>query len=197
MLTYRGTNNGVTGKQDWKTNLMQGMGKETDQYNQAMELAEKTQRAVGDDFSIVGHSLGGGLASSGVAVTGQPGYTFNAAGLHPDTPARKGGLSLEETSKLIQTQSVKGEVLTLAQENANTAITGGLTALGNKLGGPVGASIGLAIGSFLVPKVPEAVGSKRDLPGSGMNPVARHGMDQVIDGIESQKKEDIKTLLSG
>ncbi|WP_238115721.1 hypothetical protein [Vibrio cincinnatiensis] len=28
----------------------------------------------------------------------------------------------------------------------------------------------------------------------GGNPVAKHGMDQVVDGIEAQKAEDIETL---
>jgi len=38
------------------------------------------------------------------------------------------------------------------------------------------------------------------LPGKSTksgSPVTRHGMDQVIDGIEAQKKADIKTLSSG
>jgi len=32
---------------------------------------------------------------------------------------------------------------------------------------------------------------------NGGSPVTRHGMDQVIDGIEAQKKEDIKILSFG
>lgn len=43
MLTYHGTNNAVTGKQDWLTNLKQGSGLETEQYNQAMRLAIQTE----------------------------------------------------------------------------------------------------------------------------------------------------------
>lgn len=36
-----------------------------------------------------------------------------------------------------------------------------------------------------------------DLPSvNGGNPITRHGMDQVIDGIEAQKSEDIQTLSS-
>ena len=42
--------------------------------------------------------------------------------------------------------------------------------------------------------VPEALGEMRLLPGTGFNPIERHGMDQVIAGIESQKDQDIKTL---
>ncbi|VAW56909.1 Phospholipase, partial [hydrothermal vent metagenome] len=85
LLTYRGTNNGVTGKKDWSTNGIQGLGRETEQYNEAMELASMVQIALGDDVVMVGHSLAGGLASAGTAVTGNLGYTFNSAGLHPKT----------------------------------------------------------------------------------------------------------------
>ncbi|EKE68912.1 Mbeg1-like protein [Gallaecimonas xiamenensis] len=194
MLTYRGTNNAVTGKKDWATNFAQGMGKETGQYNQAMDLAKLTKRALGDDFTIVGHSLGGGLASAGVAVTGQPGYTFNSAGLHPKTAARLGGLSNADAGKLIQSQAVDGEILTMAQKYGNAALSGLLATAGGLLGGPLGAVAGLLIGGVL-PDIPEAIGSISPLPSvQGGNPIARHGMDQVIAGIESQKAEDISTL---
>ncbi|WP_241670212.1 hypothetical protein [Vibrio vulnificus] len=60
MLTYRGTNNKHTGTKDWLTNLKQGSGLETEQYNQAMDLARQVKQSIGGDYSIVGHSLGGG-----------------------------------------------------------------------------------------------------------------------------------------
>ena len=191
MLTYRGTNNAVTGKQDWLTNLKQGSGLETEQYNQAMHLARRTQRMLGEDFSIVGHSLGGGLASSGVAVTGQPGYTFNSAGLHPKTAGRQNGLSIADAARLITTQAVKGEVLTMAQSLGTKAVLAGAAAA---IGGPI---VGLlaAIGITAFNALPKAAGTMLDLPSvKGGNPVAKHGMDQVIDGIEAQKAEDIETL---
>lgn len=191
MLTYRGTNNAVTGKEDWLTNLKQGSGLETEQYNQAMRLATQAEDIFGDDFSIVGHSLGGGLASSGVAVTGQPGYTFNSAGLHPKTASRQNGLSLADTGKLITTQAVKGEVLTMAQSLGAKAVIAGAAAA---IGGPV---VGLlaAVGITAFSALPKASGTMLDLPSvQGGNPVARHGMDQVIEGIEAQKSEDIQTL---
>lgn len=191
MLTYRGTNNAVTGKQDWLTNLKQGSGLETEQYNQAMRLATQTEDIFGSDFSIVGHSLGGGLASSGVAVTGQPGYTFNSAGLHPKTAGRQNGLSIADTSRLITTQAVKGEVLTMAQSLGTKSVLAGAAAA---IGGPI---VGLlaAIGISAFNALPKAAGTMLDLPSvKGGNPVAKHGMDQVIDGIEAQKAEDIDTL---
>ena len=194
LLTYRGTNNGVTGVKDWKTNIMQGVGKETQQYNQAMRLALRAQKALGDNVVMVGHSLAGGLASAGTAVTGNPGYTFNSAGLHPKTVARFGGLNNDAASKLIQTRAVEGEVLTGAQRYGNKVLSGLSAAGGGAIGGPAGAAVGYLLGKTL-PDFPQAIGEMKALPSvAGGSPVARHGMDQVIDGIEVQKKEDIKTL---
>jgi hypothetical protein len=191
MLTYRGTNNAVTGKEDWLTNLKQGSGLETEQYNQAMDLARGIRQTIGNDFSIVGHSLGGGLASSGVAVTGQPGYTFNSAGLHPSTAGRQNGLSLAEVSKLITTQAVKGEVLTMAQSLGTKAVLAGAA---TAMGGPVAGML-TAIGLAAFSALPKASGTMLDLPSvQGGNPITRHGMDQVVEGIEAQKNEDIQTL---
>ena len=51
----------------------------------------------------------------------------------------------------------------------------------------------MATGKAL-PEIPKAVGERSFLPGTGLNPVARHGMDQVINGIETQKDEDKKIL---
>jgi len=196
MLTFRGTNNGVTGKQDWKTNAMQGVGMETKQYDQAMKLAERIKKNLGNNFSTVGHSLAGGLASAATAVTGVKGYTYNAAGLHSDTASRKGGMSNEATTKLIQTRAVEGEVLTGAQGHGNTVLSGLGTGGGAIAGGLVGAGLGYLLSKAL-PELPQAVGEMKTLPSvNGGNPVTRHGMEQVIDGIEAQKQDDIKTLSS-
>ena len=194
LLTYRGTNNGVTGKQDWMSNAAQGLGWETDQYTQAMKLANKVQRSSVGDFVTVGHSLGGGLASAGTAVTGIKGYTFNSAGLHPNTAGRAGGMANEQVGRLIQTRAVEGEVLTGAQRHGNSALTTLTTGAGALMGGPVGAALGLLAGRAL-PDVPQALGQMAPLPSvRGGNPVTRHGMDQVLEGIEAQKQHDIQTL---
>ncbi|WP_338589004.1 PAAR domain-containing protein [Shewanella khirikhana] len=196
MLTFRGTNNGVTGGKDWATNGQQGIGQESAQYNQAMDLAELFQQSGIEKNVIVGHSLGGGLAASAVGVTGLPGYTFNAAGLHPNTVARRGGLPMAEIDNLIQTQSVDGEVLTGIQKGRGLLLPGLLGGLGGLLFGPVGATVGTLGAAVLFKKdaLPEAAGEMHSLPGTGLNPVSRHGMAQVIAGIEKQKVEDIDIL---
>ncbi|MCF6345181.1 MAG: hypothetical protein L3J00_01785 [Thiomicrorhabdus sp.] len=59
--------------------------------------------------------------------------------------------------------------------------------------GPLGLAAGLALNTVL--NVPQALGEMKTLPSvNGGSPIDRHGMDQVIDGIEAQKKEDINTL---
>ncbi|WJM85385.1 PAAR domain-containing protein [Dickeya chrysanthemi] len=196
MLTYRGTNNAVTGKQDWMTNLSQGMGKESAQYSQAMDLAKMVKRSISPAPSIVGHSLGGGLASSGVGVTGLNGYTFNAAGLHENTVARVGGMGLDKIESLIKTQAVDGEILTMAQTYGKAALPGLLSGAGALIGGGVGAVVGGIAGAatLLSGALPKAAGNMMALPALGGSPLARHGMDQVIAGIESQKKDDIGSI---
>lgn len=202
MLTYRGTNNPVTGKMDWMTNIAQGLvGAETKQYNKAMDLARQVKLAVASPSSplvAVGHSLGGGLTSAGVGVTGIPGYTFNAAGLHANTVSRKGGLPLDKIGELITTQAVDGEVLTMGQGLGKLAVPTLFAGIGSAIGGSSGAAVGGALGSLLLAggALPPAAGKMLPLPSQGGNPIARHGMDQVIAGIEGQKSEDIGTITS-
>ncbi|QCR07120.1 PAAR domain-containing protein [Brenneria rubrifaciens] len=193
MLTYRGTNNAVTGAKDWMTNLSQGVGRETATYKQAMYLSKQTKDALYLPPVIVGHSLGGGLASAGVGVSGLPGYTFNAAGLHANTTSRAGGADLAKINSLITTQAVDGEILTMVQGIGKAMVPGLLSGAGALIGGSAGAAIGGVIGvaTLLGGALPKAAGSMQSLPASGGSPLARHGMDQVIAGIESQKKDDI------
>jgi len=173
---------------------LQGIGKKTVQYNRAIDLARDTKFSLGNNFISVGHSLGGGLASSSVAVTGVKGYTYNSAGLHPKTAAREGGMSNAAAAKLIKTQAVEGEVLTMAQQNGNSALKGVTTGAGVLVAGPLGALMGYVAGDQL-PEIPQALGEMQRLPSvQGGSSIARHGMDQVIEGIEAQKQQDIHTL---
>jgi len=59
----------------------------------------------------------------------------------------------------------------------------------------VGAGLGY-LASKALPDIPEALGEMKTLPSvNGGSPVTRHGMDQVIDGIEAQKKKILKCFL--
>lgn len=200
MLTFRGTDNAVTGFEDWKTNGLQGMGLKSAAYEQSKDAARIFKKMHPDDnVVLVGHSLGGGEASAGVSATGLHGYTFNAAGLHPNTVG--GGVSIEETAALIKTQAVDGEVLTMVQTNCKAAvpvILGGVVSLlGGLVGGATaGAVVGATFGMMALYNgaLPKALGEMSPLPSLGGSPIARHGMDQVIAGIETQKREDIGAI---
>ena len=107
-------------------NLPQSLGIQTDYYDRAMDLASELKRA-GLDFGIVGHSLGGGMASAASAVTGMRATTYNAAGVHPETVARfarqNGNLPLFDTNQTVTAWQVQGDIL-------NDGVQGDLANLG-------------------------------------------------------------------
>jgi len=129
-----------------------------------------------------GHSLGGGMASAASVASGKASTTFNAAGLHPNTVGRYGGTP---QSSSVQAYRVAGEMLTGLQEPGLKAF-GGAAAVG----GPVGVAAVGALGAM----TPKAIGVPHEVPGSAIDPVRRHFMTDVIDGIEAQKEEDQATL---
>lgn len=83
VLAFAGTD--FTSLADWKANILQGMGIESTQYTNAIELAKGYSLNTGGNISFTGHSLGGGLASAAAIHTGGSATVFNAAGLHNNT----------------------------------------------------------------------------------------------------------------
>jgi hypothetical protein len=142
---------------------------------------------------MTGHSLGGGLASGASRASGAPATTFNAAGLHPNTVARYGGTPIVPSEENIDVYQVDDEFLTGAQEPGAKA-TLAAEAIGEIFGGPEGALLGALARDGLAAAMPDALGIRHPVPGHG-DPVSRHGMDQVIDGIEAQKSEDQAAIL--
>lgn len=103
-----------SGGEDFLNNGQQGIGMRSDYYDRAMRLATTIEREVPGGFEIAGHSLGGGMASAASAVTGARATTFNAAGLHPDTPtrfAKENGLPTFNPQQTVHTYQAAGEVL--------------------------------------------------------------------------------------
>ena len=158
VLAFRGTDAG----KDWATNLGQGLGFETAQYNQAIALSKQTKVAFGEELVMTGHSLGGGLAAVAAVTTDSPAVTFNAAGVKDKTLERVGldaGAVKEEAAHgQIRRYAVDNEILTGLQER--NLLTRNLMA--------------------------DAVGHKIQLPDpdpqtfwQGMNPVKslKHGID--------------------
>ncbi|QDI04828.1 DUF4150 domain-containing protein [Xanthomonas cerealis pv. cerealis] len=161
-VAFKGTVSG----EDWSNNLSQGLDNNSTYYERAVKIGDKLGKS-GASAHLAGHSLGGGLASAAARASGLPATTFNAAGLHPNTVARYGGTV---TDSAIEAYRVDGEVLTHVQEG------------GFWDGGPLQSLLGRSM--------PDAVGTPHEIPGHGVDRIRRHFMSQVVDGIESQKKED-------
>ncbi len=106
---------------DIKTNFLQNFGIESEQYTDAMKLASIVTDKVGEsELAFVGHSLGGGLASAASEVTGKFAYTFNAAGLNPDTV---GGNISAQSNKLIRAYFSPSDPLSLLQDRGIPFLT--------------------------------------------------------------------------
>ena len=130
VVAFRGTDQwfGPEGA-DIKANGGQALGLTTEQYKQAITLAQSAVDAFGKGNVIfTGHSLGGGLASAAMLATGAPGVTFNAAGLSDNTlrslnPGKTPNAIREELagSGQIRRYNVEGELLTGLQQGAMLA----------------------------------------------------------------------------
>ncbi|WP_244477807.1 XVIPCD domain-containing protein [Stenotrophomonas koreensis] len=103
-----------SGGEDFLNNGQQGIGMRSDYYDRAMKLAVRLKEEASGGFEIAGHSLGGGMASAAAAVTGARATTFNASGLHPETPARfarENGLPTFNPQQVVRTYQTSDEVL--------------------------------------------------------------------------------------
>ncbi len=172
---------------DWKSNAQQGLGQDSVHYAAALEIGKKLARSDAD-VTLVGHSLGGGLAAEAAIASGRSADTFNAAGLHPVTIA-SAQMVAEANGRgvpSVDNYRVPGEILTAVQE-------GGDRVVGAGLGGLFGGG-GAVAGAILV-DLPPAFGAQHDLPSvrpegaswlDSINPVDRHGMDWVLAGTAAQ-----------
>ncbi|MGS2724772.1 RHS repeat-associated core domain-containing protein [Porticoccus sp. GXU_MW_L64] len=111
IISFRGTDEG----KDWGTNIPQGVGRETKQYELAIKLATDVKSVVDGNLLLTGHSLGGGLASAASIVTNTRAITFNAAGLHAKTVARYGA-NISVGTQLIDAYYTSGDILSLLQD---------------------------------------------------------------------------------
>ena len=158
MVAYRGTDEWV----DWKHNGLQVIGQPSEQYESAMKLANRADRAArstDSELTFVGHSLGGGLASAASAVTRRGAVTFNAAGLNPATIERYTGSPDMPPAAQIQAYFVKGELLSALQD------------------------------PFHGVGVKGAAGNRKALDDSEFrDPYSRHGMETVTDAMGIPEK---------
>ena len=178
-IAFKGTQNA----EDWDNNLAQGLNRHSPYYDRAVGIGTKLKDA-NSNATITGHSLGGGLASAASRASGLPANTFNAAGLHPQTVARYGGTPRIPARENINAHRIEGDVLTGTQEQGI-----GATLVAAGLFGALGAAVKVGLASVM----PDAAGLPLELPGHG-TPLDRHGMDQVIEAIEAQKRVDQEVL---
>jgi len=180
-VVFRGTRQNEI--EDWKANFNQGVDKETGYYEQAVQIGTHLSKT--GNVDVVGHSLGGGLASSASETGNVKGWTFNAAGLNLNTVSRYSGSAASGEGKKIDAFRVKSEILTDIQENN----AGRLLEFGMKYGP------GLAmLKAYIAGKAPDSAGTRHNLSGGEGNPVTLHGMDQVIHCLELEKSHDIATI---
>ncbi len=117
VISFKGTDGIVWN--DWmKGNIPQGLGLVAKQYEQAVALARNKVKEYGPKTKItfVGHSLGGGLATTAALVTGNCAYVYNPAGVHKKT-VEKEGATLKGAERWIKVYRVRGEVLTTLQNS--------------------------------------------------------------------------------
>jgi hypothetical protein len=106
---------------DWKTNIDNGNGKDTDQYS-AMRALAGTLSAKGVPFNVTGYSKGGGLAQEAGLVNPQSQvFVFNSAGLSDASLARTGSSSFASLAQRTQSFSADGDFLTYMNKTTDPA----------------------------------------------------------------------------
>lgn len=115
VLSLRGS---TPEEEDWENNFNQDANEEALYYRNAVHMGN-LMAMVKASVHIVGHSLGGGLASAAQGGSGLTASTYNAAGLHPATVARysQDTEHMAAEAEKITAIRLKGEVLTKTQED--------------------------------------------------------------------------------
>lgn len=202
IIVFRGTTSG----EDWKNNVVQGAGFESDYYTRALNIGQKLGRATEEEggFETAGHSLGGGLASAVSAKEHVRGDTFNAAGVSENTLHRVKA-SRADGAGLVNAYHVDGEALTALQDRDNQRAA--VVASGAVVGPWAAGAVGLAREALGNRILSTALGRMRTLPAidppeyqtpvGALNPykyVNRHFSPTVIAGFEQEKAEDARSL---
>lgn len=165
---------------DWFNNFAQGFGLEAPQYEQAFDDVEKAMNDYPGIHHFVGHSLGGGIASAAALIYRKHATTFNAAGVHSSTVARRGA-SLADAKVLIDAYRVKGEILSTLQ---NVSGLWSLGLLPFTLFSPAFGIASLVMGTVGY-VMPDGVGEDFWLPAGNKDPISLHFMESVMLGLES------------
>lgn len=135
-LAMRGTE--FTSWNDWSTNIKNGLQFTTPQHMRASLIGNSLRLNMGaNNFSIVGHSLGGGLATVASSVSGAACQTYNGAGISDDmlkvynllVGGAEEGKEVANRNHQITAYSNSRDVLTNAQTKYRGAILGTISGL--------------------------------------------------------------------
>ena len=168
-VVFRGS---TLAEEDWVNNFAKNANNESDYYQRATLIGNAIAKAgSADQVQLVGHSLGGGLATAAQGGSGSIATTFNAAGLNPHTVAKYSKIKdrvAAEPDKILA-YHVDGEVVTKTQES------GILQYLSHPAPGQ----------HKVTPPTSDALSAED-----------RHGMVEVIGSMEKQKNADEAVLMA-
>lgn len=104
---------------DWKTNIDNGQGHDTDQYKSMRELSGLLAKN-NLEFDVAGYSKGGGLAQeAGLMSTNSKVMVFNSAGLHEASLARTEPSSFDSLESRTHSFSAEGDFLTFMNDTTD------------------------------------------------------------------------------
>lgn len=107
---------------DWKTNIENGAGIQTDQYKSVAGLSRKLHQN-GIPFDAAGYSKGGGLAQqAGLMSPNSNVYVFNSAGLNDNSLQWAGQSSFDSLTSRTRAFSAEGDFLTFMNETTDPAL---------------------------------------------------------------------------
>lgn len=196
VMSYRGTELGAgasTAASDLGTDVLQGVGYNTDAYERGMEAASLAAVS-GQSVELTGHSKGGGQAAAGSAASGLPATTFNAAGVHPRTldRAEVSDAEREAAQSNIRAYHNERDPLNQAQDNRGTVLGGiALAALGPV--GILGAAAVAALGADGA--LPQAMGRRIPVPAAstqGHGLLEGHSMNAMIQALNEQVTDQLE-----
>jgi len=208
VLAFAGTENPAINKNvwnalswsewaDWLNNFYQAFGDGADQYTYAIAIGAaftNNPNLNSSNTYITGHSLGGGLASAAAIASGFHAYTFNAAGLHPNT-VKDYPVNYANAASLVTVYQVDWDILSWGQYVASWpmwlfGVNHVPEAVGTKV--PIDSEydwemfVGVTLGPLLCPLTGPIVGGGVTLGTMLYSGIMCHLMDQVIYGMEKR-----------
>lgn len=181
VVAFAGTDDGP----DVGSDVRQGIGMKDPQYDSAMALTNTVAaNAKGMQVETTGHSLGGGLASAGSAVSGVKGNTFNAAGLHKNTTGNLSAADRAAHAKNVNAFYNTSDPLNKTQDAALLMPD----AYGNRYAVPPAPEHHHSWWDLVTPNPLTAIKAIKDMALDG------HGIGTIVDAIEHEKATDVATM---